>query len=109
VFMVVVEPSRSLAGELKRALPKLRQSVGEERRVTVCFDRDGWPAAVFADILDAKFDLITYREGPTPDLPAAAFTTVACARVHPRRHHSHPGGHRVPRKGEHASLRQVGR
>jgi hypothetical protein len=39
VFMVVAEPSDSLAAELRRLLPRLRGIVGEERRVTVCFDR----------------------------------------------------------------------
>jgi hypothetical protein len=37
--MVVAEPSESLADELRRLLPQLRQVVGEGRRVTVCFDR----------------------------------------------------------------------
>ena len=44
VFMVVAEPSDSLAGELRR----LRQVIGEGRRVTVCFDRGGWSPALFA-------------------------------------------------------------
>ena len=43
VFMVAAEPSDSLAGELRRLLPKLRQVVGEGRRVTVCFDRAAGP------------------------------------------------------------------
>ena len=43
VFMVAAEPSDSLAGELRRLLPQLRQVVGEGRQVTVCFDRGGWP------------------------------------------------------------------
>src|SRR6185437_3578362 len=46
VFMVVAEPSESLAGELKRLLPQLRQVAGEGRRVTVCFDRGGWSPAL---------------------------------------------------------------
>jgi hypothetical protein len=41
VFMVVAEPSDSLAGELRRLLPALRGIVGQGRRVTVCFDRGG--------------------------------------------------------------------
>jgi hypothetical protein len=41
VFMIVAEPSDSLAGELRRLLPGLRAIVGEGRRVTVCFDRGG--------------------------------------------------------------------
>ena len=67
--MVVAEPSESLAGELKRLLPHLRQVVGERRRVTVCFDRGGWSPALFADITEAGFDLLTWRKGPAPDVP----------------------------------------
>ncbi len=49
VFMVIAEPSQSLAGQLRGLLPQLRQVVGEGRRVTVCFDRGGWSPALFAD------------------------------------------------------------
>ena len=78
VFMVIAEPSGSLAGELRRLLPSLREIVGEGRRVTVCFDRGGWSPALFADILGAGFDLLTWRKGPAPDLPAGEFTTIRC-------------------------------
>ena len=86
VFMVVAEPSDSLAGELRRLLPQLRQVVGEGRRVTVCFDRGGWSPALFADITAAGFDLLTWRKGPAPDLPAGAFTTITCADDRGREH-----------------------
>ena len=75
VFMVIAEPSASLAGQLRALLPDLRQVAGQGRRVTVCFDRGGWSPALFADITSAGFDLLTYRKGPAADLPAAAFTT----------------------------------
>ena len=86
VFMVIAEPSDSLAGELRRLLPALRQVVGEGRRVTVCFDRGGWSPALFADITAAGFDVLTWRKGPAPDLPAAAFTTVTCTDDRGRAH-----------------------
>jgi transposase-like protein len=86
VFMVVAEPSDSLAGELRRLLPELRGIVGEGRPVTVCFDRGGWSPALFADITAAGFDVLTWRKGPAPDLPAETFTTVACADDRGRRH-----------------------
>jgi hypothetical protein len=79
VFMVVAEPSESLAAEIRRLLPQLRQVVGECREVTVCFDRGGWCPALFADIIDARFDLLTWRKGPAPDLAASEFATVTCA------------------------------
>ena len=86
VFMVAAEPSESLAGELKRLLPDLRQVAGDGRRVTVCFDRGGWSPALFADITAAGFDLLTWRKGPAPDLPADAFTTITCADDRGREH-----------------------
>jgi len=116
VFMVVAEPSQSLAGQLRALLPNLRQVVGEGRRVTVCFDRGGWSPALFADITVAGFDLLTYRKGPAPDLPAAAFTKLTCTDDRGRAHEYQLADTTValeiaegPRKGQTVSLRQVTR
>src|SRR5271165_2189017 len=116
VFMVIAEPSDSLAGELRRLLPQLRQVVGGGRRVTVCFDRGGWSPALFADITEAGSGLLTWRKGPAPDLPAGEFTKVACTDDHGRRHEYELAGSTVelgisegPRKGQTVTLRQVTR
>jgi hypothetical protein len=116
VFMVVAEPSESLAGELRRLLPQLREVVGEGRRVTVCFDRGVWSPTLFADITQARFDLLTWRKGPAPDLPAAAFTTITCADDRGREHEYDLADTTItlsinegPRKGQTVSLRQVTR
>jgi transposase-like protein len=116
VFMVVAEPSDSLAGELRRLLPDLRAIVGEGRKVTVCFDRGGWSPALFADIIAAGFDLLTWRKGTAPDVPAAEFTTISCADDRGREHQYDLADTTVtldindgPRKGETVSLRQVTR
>ena len=116
VFMVIAEPSDSLAGELRRLLPDLRQIVGERRRVTVCFDRGGWSPALFADITEAGFDVLTWRKGPAPDLPAGQFTTVACTDDRGRAHDYELADSTVelgisegPRKGQTVTLRQVTR
>jgi hypothetical protein len=116
VFMVVAEPSDSLAGELRRLLPDLRAIVGQGRRVTVCFDRGGWSPALFADITGAGFGLLTWRKGPSPDLPAETFATVACADDRGRAHEYDLAEATVelgisegPRKGQTVTLRQVTR
>jgi hypothetical protein len=116
VFMVTAEPSDSLAGELRRLLPDLRQVVGQGRRVTVCFDRGGWSPALFADITGAGFDLLTWRKGPAPELPADTFTTITCADDRGRQHQYDLADtavtltiHDGPRKGQTVSLRQVSR
>src|SRR5271166_1992262 len=116
VFMVAAEPSDSLAGELRRLLPQLRQVVGDGRRVTVCFDRGGWSPALFADITGAGFDLLTWRKGPAPDVQADAFTTITCADDRGREHEYDLADTTItltisegPRKGQTVSLRQVTR
>jgi lambda repressor-like predicted transcriptional regulator len=116
VFMVVAEPSESLAGELKRLLPKLRQVVGESRTVTLCFDRGGWSPALFADMIDAGFGLLTWRKGPASDVPAAEFANVTGADDRGRLREHELADTTVdldigdgPRKGEKVSLRQVSR
>jgi len=116
VFMVAAEPSDSLARELRRLLPQLRQIVGEGGRVTVCFDRGGWSPALFADITAAGSGLLTWRKGPAPDLPADAFTAITCADDRDREHRYDLADTAVtlrisdgPRKGQTVSLRQVSR
>ena len=116
VFMVVAEPSDSLAAELRRLLPALRGIVGQGRRVTVCFDRGGWSPALFADITGAGFDVLTWRKGSAPDLPAAEFTTITCTDDRGGRHEYdlaeatvELGISQGPRKGQTVTLRQVTR
>jgi hypothetical protein len=116
VFMVIAEPSDSLAAELRRLLPALRQVAGEGRRVTVCFDRGGWSPALFADITAAGFDVLTWRKGPAPDLPAEGFTAITCTDDRGGRHEYELADTTVelgisegPRKGQAVSLRQVTR
>ena len=116
VFMVAAEPSDSLAGELRRLLPQLRQVVGQDRRVTVCFDRGGWSPTLFADITAAGFDLLTWRKGPAPDIQADKFTTITCADDRGREHGYDLADTTItltiregPRKGQTVSLRQVTR
>ena len=63
VMVLTAPPSASLAGELRRTLPDLRALVGEGRRCTVVFDRGGYSPQVFAEIVAAGFDLLTYHKG----------------------------------------------
>jgi lambda repressor-like predicted transcriptional regulator len=116
VFMVIAEPSDSLAGELRRLLPALRGIVGQGRRVTVCFDRGGWSPALFADITGAGFDVLTWRKGPAPDVPAGEFTAITCTDDRGGRHQYDLADTTVglgisdgPRKGQAVTLRQVTR
>src|SRR5659263_197956 len=73
-MVVMAEPAASLASEIRALLPELRTAVGDDRRVLVGFDRGGWSPTLFHHMHAAGFDSLTWRKGPIPDLPAAAFT-----------------------------------
>jgi transposase len=62
LFVVTAEANAGLVKMLPGLLQELRALVGQ-RRVTVVFDRGGYSPKGFKQILDAGFDLLTYRKG----------------------------------------------
>jgi transposase len=62
LFVVTATPTAALAKELPAVLKEVRAVIGE-RTVTVVFDRGGWSPKLFAQLVQNKFDLITYRKG----------------------------------------------
>src|SRR5699024_84965 len=73
VWVVMAEPGASLASELSRLIPDIRDLVGDERRVLVGFDRGGWSPSLFKTMVDSGFDILTWRKHPAPDLESGAF------------------------------------
>lgn len=82
VLVVMAAPSASLAGELRRLMPQLREVVGDDRRVLVGFDRGGWSPALFADLHAGGFDTLTWRKGPSGDIDSDRFTEVSYTDPH---------------------------
>ena len=56
-----------LAMMAQEVLPQIRTLAGEERRVTLIFDREGWSPKTFRTWTKAGFDVITYRKGTYRD------------------------------------------
>jgi hypothetical protein len=73
VLVITAKPSDSLVSELRQLLPQLRELIGQDRRVTIVFDRGGYSPELFADIVGAGFDVLTYRKGAHPAEPKRAF------------------------------------
>lgn len=86
LLVVMAEPAASLAAELRRLIPNLRDMVGDERRVLVGFDRGGWSPTLFADLDAAGFDTLTWRKGATADIDANSFTEHTHTDEHGRMH-----------------------
>jgi transposase-like protein len=80
LLVVMAQPSSSLAAQIRDLLPALRDITGPAAEPVLCFDRGGWSPALFADITDARFDLLTYRKNDPgkdiPDLPEDAFSAA---------------------------------
>ncbi len=57
-------------------LPEIRMLAGDERRVTLIFDREGWSPKTFRTWTKAGFDVITYRKGRYRDWQRRCFTEV---------------------------------
>ena len=90
LLVVMAQPSSSLAAQIRDLLPTLRDITGPAAKPVLCFDRGGWSPALFADITDAGFDLLTYRKNDAgkdiPDLPGDEFSTASWAGDDGREH-----------------------
>jgi hypothetical protein len=74
---VVTAPANDdlLAMLRREVLPEVRRLVGE-RRVTLCFDREGWSPKFFRECHGVGFDVLTYRRGPYAAWRRSAFRPV---------------------------------
>ena len=83
LLVVIGEPSDSLAGQIQNLLPQLRLIAGDGARPVLGFDRGGWSPGLFAEVIDAGFDLLTWRKKDAgknlPDLPDDKFSAVTSA------------------------------
>jgi hypothetical protein len=72
VFVITAEANAGMVKMLPAVLAEVRALIGE-RRLTVVFDRGGYSPKLFLQILDANFDLLTYRKGRLPRIPRKRF------------------------------------
>jgi hypothetical protein len=76
LFVVTAPANDDLLAMLRREiLPEVRRLVGE-RRVTLCFDREGWSPKFFRECYLEGFDVLTYRRGPYAAWRRGAFRPV---------------------------------
>ena len=120
LLVVMAEPSNSLAAQIRKLLPDLRGICGDGARPLLCFDRGGWSPDLFAHVIAAGFDLLTYRKeqpGKTiPDVDDDKFAVVTHAGDDGRQRSYDLAGTRIElpvtsgeHKGETLDLRQVTR
>ena len=78
LFVVTAEFNEGLVQMLPVLLKEIRALVGPRRRITVVFDRGGWSPKLFAKLIKARFDILTYRKGRWKKIPTTQF--VRCEK-----------------------------
>ena len=73
LLVVTSEVNAPLTQVLEPILADVRRLVGDARRMTVIFDRGGFSPKLFARLITAGFDVITYRKGKVRKLPSGRF------------------------------------
>jgi transposase len=75
LLVVTSEINAKLTQVLEPILADVRRLVGDERRMTVIFDRGGFSPKLFARLIGLGFDVITYRKGKVGKLSVGRFAT----------------------------------
>ncbi len=73
LLVVTGEVNAALTQVLEPILADVRRLVGDQRRMTVVFDRGGFSPKLFSRLMAGGFDVITYRKGKIKKLPTTRF------------------------------------
>lgn len=73
LLVVTSEINAKLTQVLEPILADVRRLVGDPRRMTAIFDRGGFSPKLFARLIAAGFDVITYRKGKVKKLASTGF------------------------------------
>jgi transposase len=77
IFVVTAAANEGLVKMLLPILQEARSLIGENRPLTVVFDRGGWSPKLFVELINQGIDIITYRKGKTAPIPADHFYQMA--------------------------------
>lgn len=106
LFVVTAEANEHLVQMLPILLKEVQSLVGEGRHVTIVFDRGGWSPELFRKMIRDGFDVLTYRRGRFPHIPAKLFR-LRKARIDGRQVEYLLADRRVRLLGGRLRLRQV--
>jgi hypothetical protein len=73
VLVVVTEGNAAMTRAMPELLVEVREAVGADVRPTVVFDRGGFSAKLFKQVVAASFDFLTYRKGKQRDFSRGEF------------------------------------
>ena len=74
LFVVTSQLNEGLTQTLEPVLQQAREIVGDDRRITVVFDRGGFSPQLFIRLIEEGYDIITYRKGRSIPVAATEFS-----------------------------------
>ena len=77
IFVVTAPANEGLVKMLPSILQEAKSLIGENRPLTVVFDRGGWSPKLFATLIKQGIDIITYRKGKAALIPEDHFYQIA--------------------------------
>ncbi|MFH1076991.1 MAG: helix-turn-helix domain-containing protein [Pseudomonadota bacterium] len=77
IFVVTAPANEGLVKMLPSILQEAKSLIGENRPLTVVFDRGGWSPKLFSKLIKQGIDIITYRKGKTALIPEDHFYQIS--------------------------------
>jgi hypothetical protein len=77
IFVLTAKANEGLVTMLPPLLAEARELIGDERRLTIIFDRGGWSPKLFVKLIEQGFDIVTYRKGAVELLAEELFSLQA--------------------------------
>ena len=77
IFVITAPANEGLVKMLPPILKEVKALIGEERRLTIVFDRGGWSPKLFLKLVEQGIDLLTYRKGKAEQIPEEHFYPMA--------------------------------
>jgi transposase len=74
IFVVTAPANDGLVKMLPPILDEARALIGDDRSLTIVFDRGGWSPKLFLKLIKQGFDIVTYRKGKTEPIPEEHFS-----------------------------------
>jgi len=73
ILVITAPANEGLVKMLPPILQEVKGLIGEDRRLTIVFDRGGWSPKLFVELIKQGIDLVTYRKGKTEQIPEEHF------------------------------------
>jgi transposase len=77
ILVITAPANEGLVKMLGPILEEIKPLIGQDRRLSIVFDRGGWSPNLFVKLLRDGIDIVTYRKGHTDPIPEESFSLMA--------------------------------